>query len=285
MIALRTLFPLDLSSASGLVQHNGRVFVVADDEHFLDAYELDSGKRERLMLPLGDALPTSPVERKRAKADLESLVVLQEGLVLAVGSGSSPARERAVVIDVAANRVGSVVDLHPLYVALREELPMLNIEGACVGGDILRLLHRGNATHPSAIIELNLPKVLEHIDARTPLSQELVKRIIPVDVGVLDGVPLGFTDACPFDSDPSQFYFLAAAEDTANPYDDGECVGSVLGRIDSEGRILRVERIEGRHKMEGLSIQDGVALMVADPDSPDVQGSLFQAELSADWFR
>lgn len=285
MIALRTLFPLELSSASGLVHQDGRVFVVADDEHFLDAYELESGKRERLMLPLSDSLPASAAERKRAKADLESLVVLQEGLLLAIGSGSSPARERAVVIDVETNTVRGVVDLKLLYAALREKLPMLNIEGACVGGDVLRLLHRGNASHPSAIVELDLPKVLEYIDARTPLSGELIKRVIPVEIGMLDGVTLGFTDACPFESDASQFYFLAAAEDTPNPYDDGVCVGSVLGRIDSEGRVLRLERIAGRHKMEGLSIRNGVALMVADPDSPGVLASLFQAELSDDWFR
>lgn len=285
MISLRPLFPLELSSASGLVQQNGRVFIVADDEHFVDVYELGSGRRERLMLPLGDALPTSPPERKRAKADLESLVVLQEGLVLAIGSGSSPARERAVAIDAVRRVALGVIDLRPLYAALREELPMLDVEGACVGGDILRLLHRGNAAHPSAIIELDLPKTLAQINARMALSPELVKRVISVEVGMLDGVPLGFTDACPFEPDASQFYFLAAAEDTPNPYDDGECVGSVLGRINSKGRILRQERIQGRHKMEGLSVRDGVALMVADPDSPNVRGSLFQAELSADWFR
>lgn len=152
MISLRTLFPLDLSSASGLVEQNGRVFVVADDEHFVDIYELETGRRKRLALPLGEVLPASPVERKRAKADLESLVVLQDGLLLALGSGSSPARERAVVIDAVGQVALGVVDLQPLYAALREELPMLDIEGACVGGDILRLLHRGNAAHPSAII-------------------------------------------------------------------------------------------------------------------------------------
>lgn len=285
MIRLRTLFPIDLSSASGLVHFDGRAFVVADDEHVLDVYELDTGRRERLALPLDDALPASPVERKRMKADLESLVVLRDGLLLAIGSGSSPARERAVLVDAVKQVALDVVDLGPLYAALRKDLPMLDIEGACVGGKVLRLLHRGNAEHPSAIIELDLTETLRRIDARAAFGDDLVTSVLPVDLGLLDGVALGFTDACPFEPDPSEFYFLAAAEDTPNPYDDGECVGSVLGRIDSRGRVLRQERIEGRHKMEGLSVRDGVALMVTDPDSPDVRGSLFQAELNADWFR
>lgn len=284
MLPLRSLFQLDLSAASGLARVDDRVFVVADDEHFLDSYELASGQRERLVLPLGGELPEEHRARKRAKADLESLTRLDDRRLLTLGSGSSPARERGVVVDVSGTVPPQAIDLHPLYASLRAELPALNIEGASAAGGVLRLLHRANeAQRVNAVIELDLAQTLRAIEARESLQASLVRRVVSVALDALDGIALGFTDACPVSPDSSSLYFVAAAEDTDNPYEDGECVGSVLGLLDEECRVVRIERLSGRHKMEGLSVRGAQALLVADPDSRDVRATLFETRLDDAW--
>jgi hypothetical protein len=151
-----------VAAASGLVCANGRAYVVADDEHHLAIYsDLESPGRLLRLAPLAEGeLPADPAQRKRRKPDLEILMRLPGGGLLALGSGSSAQRERGwfVALDPRgepARRPRSssrpsrpsspcrVIDLTPLYTPLRTRLGEINIEGAmCLGVEFV-LLHRG----------------------------------------------------------------------------------------------------------------------------------------------
>jgi hypothetical protein len=282
MIALRQVAELDLSAASGLVQDGPRIYVVADDERFLDVYALPEGRRTaRIPLGPGPDLPAEHRERKRLKPDLEALALLPDGQLLAMGSGSAPNRCGGFVfaaIGAVEALVASprAVDLGPLFQSLRPRFPELNVEGAAVCGPWLRLLQRGNgAAGANAVIDLDLAGVLAALSAGAPLGAGLVQRVVPVALGALDGVPLSFTDASPLG--PDAVAFLAAAEDTDDPYEDGACAGSVAGVLDADGAIRWMERVEGRHKLEGLATSAAGTLMVADPDDRSRRAGLFAA--------
>ena len=282
MIALRQIAELDVSAASGLVRRGPAVYVVADDETFLDVYAIATGHRSARVSLFDEVLPADPEARKVRKPDLEALTALPDGRLFALGSGSTEQRARGVVLradEGAAPRDPRIVDLAPLYASLRRRFPQLNIEGAAACGGLLRLLQRGGAGRDNAVIDLDLGATMRRIDDRLPLDAELVCAVRSVPLGVLDGVALGFTDAASIDDDRADIAFVAAAEDTDDPYRDGPCKGSVIGLLDIEARVTRVDRIAGSAKIEGLAVHRGVGVwMVADPDDRAVRAPLFEAD-------
>lgn len=288
VIALQKIADLALSAASAMVRQGPYVVVVADDETHLDRYLASTGRFVDRVRLLDRPLPASAAARKAVKPDFEALAWLPDGRLLVLGSGSTTGRQTGVILraangtDVeAAPQDPREVDLVPLYEALRGRLPDLNIEGAAVAGGSLRLLSRGGAARDNAVIDLDLDGVLRSLLASASLAADLVSAIHVVALGALDGVALGFTDASPMDPASSRIAFAAAAEDTANAYDDGPCAGSVVGVLEADGRVAFVERVEGRSKIEGLSVGPTGLLMVADPDDPTQRAPLFSSAVPA----
>jgi hypothetical protein len=266
---------LDVSSASGLVALDDRLFVVADDEHELCVYGRDLQPRARLVLFEG-LLPDEHHERKAQKPDLEALTLLAPGTLLALGSGSTARRRRGVVIH---DDTARLVDLAPLYLELEKKLPQLNIEGAAVAGDQLVLLSRGNAGI-NARIDLDLEGVRRAVAAGQPIGPALLQSLREIALGSLDGVPLGFTDASPLDG--KRLLFTAAAEAGGSTYEDGACSGSVLGVLDGTRAVWKqldvADKIEGVHaQLDGDRLE---ALLVADPDDRAQRAPLYRVVLS-----
>ena len=163
LIAIDTL---PLSAASGLVELREALWTVADDETVLVGSTSVGAWNERVVLVL-DRLPADPVDRKRRKPDFEAIAVLPDERLFVLGSGSTPSRRRGVVVDLRA-RVPGVIDLTPLFLALEEQIPELNLEGAVVHGNALFLAQRGNgASAGNALVRLDLSRVLASM-ARTP---------------------------------------------------------------------------------------------------------------------
>lgn len=284
MIAIRTLAELDVSAASGLVRVGAHLFVIADDELFLDAYAAAAPHGRVARVPLAGLAPLPDgAGRKRAKPDLESLALLPDGRILALGSGSTERRRTAYLFG-APGRDGiptraEARALTPLYESLGARFAELNIEGAAVAGDRIRLLQRGNGRRgENAVIDLDLSRTLRALDRGEALTADLVVSVRPVDLGDLGGVRLGFTDASPIEEGSPLIAFAAAAEDTDDPYLDGRCTGSVLGVLDAAGEIAWSEPLEGEWKIEGLTrAADGTTLLVADPDDRDRRAPLLAA--------
>ena len=278
LIAIDTL---PLSAASGLVELRETLWTVADDETVLVGSTSVGVWNERIVL-VSDRLPADPVDRKRRKPDFEAIAVLPDERLFVLGSGSTPSRRRGVVVDLRA-RVPDVIDLTPLFLALEEQIPELNLEGAVVHGNALFLAQRGNgASAGNALVRLDLSRVLASM-ARFELGADTLESIVRVELPNVDGVPLGLTDLA---SDGRDLYFSAAAEDSVSTYDDGVCLGSVLGRVSEDGNVTSLRPLEGRAKIEGLSVKrtdagDVRALLVADPDDRGVIAQLFRIDALA----
>jgi len=287
--------PLDdgrafVAAASGLAVTGGRLVVAADDLVHLASFTEDPARGGLLHRVLDDELPTAPAERKRRKPDLEALTVLPpapgfpHGALLALGSGSTAARERALVIPLdAGGTPGPAVyvrDLGPVYLALREHRDEVNVEAAVVLGDEALLVSRAHAGAPANLV------------ARFPLAEVLAwagggaapapRSVDEWRLGDIDGVPLGVTDAAPHPA--GGWVFTAAAEDTDDAYADGAVAGAVAGRVDAAGTVVAA-RIAPSVKVEGVvarMVPGGTELlMVTDADDPGAPAALLAAVLPA----
>ena len=281
--------PSHVSAASGLVRVQSFLYVIADDELHLGIFEAERDEPGRSLRLLEGTLPGPLQARKRHKPDMEAITLLPaddenpHGALLVIGSGSRPNRKRGVLLalDLSGAIAGAprIVDLSPVYAALEREFPDLNIEGAVVVGEEMRLLQRGNtADGRNAVIRFLLRDVKAALTGSAAAIALLA--IDDFNLGDIDGVPLSFTDAAALPD--GRMVFSAVAEDTDNPYDDGRCAGAAIGIIDG-GKLLRLERLDGACKIEGISARtNGTAidlLLVTDADNADIAAELSTARL------
>jgi len=267
------------------VRRGRRLAVVADDELHLGLFEeaVDSTTPAAcgtLLRLLEGALPEDKGARKKAKPDLECLALLPPlpgcpaGALLALGSGSTPRRNTAVLLalDVqgAPNGRMASVDLTPLYTPLRKQFDDLNIEGALVVSGELLLLQRGNqGDSPNACIRYEWSRIAPWLAGVQPLPPP-VKHVHVMALGDINGAPLGLTDAAALEG--GAWMYCAVAERTANSVADGPCVGSVIGVVGANGLLGAVYALQGAPKVEGIAVQadgdDWLVTLVTDPDDP-----------------
>jgi hypothetical protein len=272
--ALSLISHLDLAAASGIAQRADRLYVIADDQLELAVYDL-RGQRQGSIALLPGALPTAHTARKARKPDFEALIQLSEDALLALGSGSTPQRMRGVWIQFGGSALTTqVIDLSELYDALAAGLPELNIEGGAVLGPHLYLCSRGNgARRDNALLQLDLSRVLESLRGGHALTARCLLAVQAVGLGELDGTALSLTDLA---VERDGLVFCAAAEASANTYDDGACAGSVIGRLSAQGGTSDLVLLEPRVKIEGLCATGASEwLAVADADDPGAQAPLF----------
>jgi hypothetical protein len=255
-----------LAAASGLVNIDRTLYVVADDENHLGVFSADSHAPGDLVRLFEGTLPEKTKKRKAEKPDLETLTHLPafaghaHGALLALGSGSKPNRAIGVLLGLGANgQVNTTpqhIDLASLYDDLRNEFDALNLEGAVISGDDFILLQRGNKGSKNGLIRFPIVNFLHDLAAGKVPRLHCAPTSHIVDLGNVDDVPLSFTDGAALAN--GALLFTVVAEDTDNAIDDGMCVGSAIGIINADGKIARMERIEPAYKVEGVvaSIRD-----------------------------
>lgn len=269
-------------AASAVVAWGGGFLVVQDDATHAAWCRDGSTTRLRLLPPVeGLDVFDEASGTKHLKPDLEAacrVEVRGEQRLLVLGSGSSPARMRWVLLGPGAG-TAQVADMSAVYAAVADELAVsadvLNLEGACVVGDVLRWFHRGlpSAGVPSASVDLVLDAAL------AAASGEAAPGSVPVldarqhDLGAVDGVGLAVTDAVALPD--GGLLVSAAAEDSPTVRDDGPVVGSALVRLGEEVEaVAPLPRLDGAVcKVEGLMVEEVDAegarvLGVVDADDP-----------------
>jgi hypothetical protein len=283
--------PLHLSAASGLVCLHSFIYVVSDDELHLGVFGRADRKPGYLTRLFDGALADSKSARKKQKPDFEALTLLpahgeyHHGALLALGSGSKRNRRMGALLGLDAHGAvhgpPRVVDLSPLLAPLEEEFAALNVEGAVVSGDELRLLQRGNTRNSeNAVIRYRLSALLEAWSVgRTGAIKP--SAINPFDLGQIEGIPLCFTDAAALPD--GDMVFTAIAEDTDDTYNDGLCVGAAIGIAGNDGTLRCLRSLDQPYKVEGVDagVDCGVIrlLLVTDADDAGIPASLLSGTL------
>lgn len=285
--------PSHLAAASGLVHVDNTLYVVADDEHHLGVFPANAADRApgELIRLFEGKLPEKTKKRKAEKPDLETLTMLPafaghpHGALLALGSGSKPNREIGVLLSLDAARCAHSSPIHidfgDIYDDLRNDLQALNIEGAVVSGNDFFLLQRGNKGSANALIKCDLRDLMRDLaTGKTPRLHH-TPSIKTVDLGKANGVPLCFTDGAALSN--GAILFTAVAEDTDNSVDDGVFKGAVIGIIDANGKVARMEPLEPAYKVEGIAAENiGSTIqlrLVTDGDDASKAAWLLAAEL------
>ena len=286
--------PGHVRAASSIRRQGHRLVILQDDVSAFAVLDPSTGSTHPILLPAGpDGARVFDDTRgnKKFKLDLEACVVLPDGRLVAFGSGSSPQREKIVTIASGKGAMAQQLSGSDFYASLRVHAAAhdtrLNIEGAVVHGERLRLLQRGIGKRGSgswnAILDLSLNRFVGWLDGRNPLPS--VRRILEVDLGAVAGVPLGFTDAAV--ADDGRVAFLACAEDTDDVLSDGPVLGCRFGWLDPDDRAAVMTSIvdsdgQPTHlKLEGIETRiDGGSVfdVVADMDRGDEPAQL--AELT-----
>ncbi len=268
------------------------LYVIADDEQSLGVFPAIGDAAGVLMAMFSGELPATTTERKARKPDLEALARLPPfpgcpgGGLLALPSGSRPNRRTGALIPLDARGATSgpprPVDFSGLFALLEGQFPALNIEGAVVVADRLRLLQRGGSRRhaENAWIDLLLPEVLAIASSGSVDHATLAGTRI-FDLGTINGTPLAFTDGAALPD--GSIMFTAVAEDAENSYEDGPCVGAAVGMAGNDGRLRFLEPLDPTDKVEGIDARvEGdviTLLLVTDSDDEHRPASLLTAAI------
>jgi len=242
-LTLELLFHIiGIGSASGIIYKDNSLFIVGDNSGFLYEYYIDSQHLKR------HPLIENPSENiiKKDKPDFEALTCFQDSMY-AFGSGSTSKRNLIVEFDLAQKKKIATNNLTDLYAAMQNFASIktedFNIEGVIHDGENWYFLNRGNGiSNKNTLFSFHTKK----------LNQKFNMRSNDYELPKINGIVSSFTDAVLVDG---KIYFLATAEDTQSTYDDGEVLGSIIGRIDLETmKIDFTQKISNNHKFEGLTI-------------------------------
>lgn len=286
------LFDLPTTSASGLVRLGASLYVISDDTLSLSQISY-KGIGRSIPLLNGD-LPGDETERKATKPDFESLFLLGDQLV-GLGSGTTLQRSLGFVFPKAQlesaknnsskNDLPQSFSLEPLYAAVREKIPGLNIEGAVSLNDEVLVFQRGNTTGSfSGMVRLNAALFSEGL--ATEVGPSALITIHDLSPALPAGY--GFTDVALDPRKPNTVWFLAVREETDNAYDDGAFTGAIIGELTvpvlGEPKVRQMSVLEITSKPEGLWLEpsdDGklTAFLVTDADCLTIPSALYGLEI------
>ena len=229
-----------IGSASGLIYYQDVLFVISDNSTFLYQYVID--KDVVLKFPLVE----NPQENiaKKDKLDLEAMTSYGNQIFI-FGSGSTPQRNTMFSLNL-ENDALHKNDLSHLYQFLRELASLnedeLNIEGAICVNKTMLLFQRGNGANNKNGIFI------------VPDNPEQPQGFVAVELPEISNVATTFTDAILVDN---FIYFLASAEDTISTYEDGEVLGSIIGKMNAETfEVIETQIISISHKFEGITLYE-----------------------------
>lgn len=267
-----------ISSASGLIWKNESLYIISDNSDVLYVFQKSGRLNKISLLESGELMENRP---KPEKSDYEAITEDQESFYI-FGSGSTPIRNRLAVVSKNDFSV-SVRSLDSLYLRLKSQGNVddenFNIEGAIIQEANLFLFNRGNGPkRQNGIFEINNWKQ----------EEKQTVNFHPISLPPIQNSGFGFTDAVLVED---KIYFLAAAEAVASTYEDGEILGSIIGRMDFKTFTVETTQfIPDKFKLEGITLFKKDAdflyfLICEDPDDGGMESEIFELKLPNSGFK
>lgn len=283
-----------IPSASGIAIINDQIYVIGDNSPWL--YELNQtyGIASKLLIN-HYPLEGKTIIPKMEKPDYETLETIQTNnkeVLISFGSGSlSPQRDNCILIDVTTKEVQEL-SLVNFYNHIRRHKALkgleLNIESTAFYKGQLYLFNR----ETNHIFQYSYQAFIQYICQDKAYPEPIVYQ---VNLPKTDTHHTGFSGASTLVKS-NKIIFTASVEDTSNPIDDGEIIGSYIGLIDfdqlEDGYTPSMVKIEKDHaalklKVESVTVleetdmNEATILLVTDNDSSDGDDSdILRAHLS-----
>ncbi len=256
---------IGLGSASGLIYQDNSILAIGDSSAYLYEYQLDNQQLQKHPLLY---LAAESITKKQ-KPDFEAITQHQANIYV-FGSGSTQNRNTMVQVDAKTKKVIATNDLTNLYATMQSfgeiKPDDFNIEGAIYNGQDWFLVNRGNGKKSkNAIFKIS----------GNNLVDDFTMVVNDYKLPKIKNVETSFTDAIQVDN---KIYFLATAEDTVSTYDDGEILGSIIGRIDvATMEIDFHKQVSNKHKLEGIALynqtQENISFLICEDNDTDLQES------------
>ena len=260
-----------IGSASGIVYKENSLFIISDNSSFLYHYYIQEKELNRIKL-FENGQENIP---KKEKYDFESISLKGNKLHI-LGSGSTYKREKRISYDLKTKEIKEK-DITKLYRKLKSFATIsdedLNIEGSLFHNEKWHLFQRGNSANSQNGIFL-VDKFSKKDDSEPSFTTIQLPKIKHIETS--------FTDAILVED---KIYFLATAEDTTSTYNDGEILGSIVGRIDIQSmQIDFTLKISDNQKFEGITFYDKTEekiefLLCEDNDTEELKSSIYKLTL------
>jgi hypothetical protein len=273
-IQLSLLFKIiGIGSASGLLFQNNTILAIGDNSSYLYEYQTETSKLQR------HPLAENPQENtpKAFKPDFEAITQYADSIYI-FGSGSTENRNFMVQVDSKTKEVIKTQDLTDLYLTMQSFAKIapedFNIEGVIYNGETWFFFNRGNGKTAKNVVFTVEGKNLVNEFQIISNEYKLPK---------IKGVRTSFTDAILVED---KIYFLASAENSNSTYDDGEVLGSIIGRIDvKKMKIDFTQKISDTHKFEGLTLYKKSSneiefLLCEDNDTEVLEADVYKLVIS-----
>lgn len=252
-----------IGATSGICLIEKDLYLISDNSSYLYQYNLTDKQLNKIRLQENSQENMA----KKDKLDFETLAKKENTLFL-FGSGSTSKREKRFSYNLKTKEIKEK-KLTKIYQNFREIANLgksaLNIEGAILTPTTKYYFQRGNEQNSqNGIFRINTNKEIDFIQINLPKTQN---------------IEATFTDAIAV---KNKIYFLAAIENTTSTYNDGEILGSFLGRLDTETLKLEfVKEISKKHKFEGITVYQKTAnsiefLICEDNDTEKLQTTIYK---------
>ncbi|NUY81077.1 hypothetical protein HUK80_09240 [Flavobacterium sp. MAH-1] len=261
-----------IGSASGLFYADGSVFIASDNAGYL--YEFRTKDQTLSKIKLFDSQTLENIPKKH-KPDFEA-VAQKDGKLYLFGSGSTDKRNAVSVVDVKTKEITNQ-DLSDLYAEMRHvskiDADNFNLEGAFATDDAWFFFQRGNGSGGNN----GIFKIIGSLGKFSKVNY------LPMELPKIKHVTTSFTDAILIDD---TIWFLATAEDTNSTYEDGEVLGSLIGKIDFETmQVVFSEQITDKQKFEGLALysksdNEISFFLCEDNDTDGMESGIFLLKMS-----
>jgi hypothetical protein len=263
---------IGIGAASGLVYKDNTIYLISDSSRYLYEFHIEKQFLEKTILlddPLLEAIP------KNQKPDFEAITSFGDSYYI-FGSGSTENRNKMVQYNT-KTKTTTTTDLTDLYLLMQSfgniKPEDFNIEGVVFTGETWYFLQRGNGKTAKNGVFTVQGKNLENDFSILYNDYKLPK---------IKGIQASFTDAVLVDS---SMYFLASAENSTSTYDDGDVLGSLVGKINLETmKIEFTQKITDSLKLEGLSLYKKTPtqlefLLCEDNDTEELHSNIYHLTL------
>ena len=207
--------------------------MVGDDSPFL--YQLDAQFNLVKQYPLFNTSEFASGRIPKAlKPDLESMAYFKYGrkeLLLILGSGASPARNRGFLVNLTKGAEVQEVDLSRFYTFLKRVLGLaadgeLNLEGLAIDQTYTYLMQRALGTGTNVLFRFDTDDFKSFLMNNGDIPVAAVYHFTLPKTG--DFIA-GFSGAYALND---RLFFTASVESAPNAIEDGEVLGSIIGVID-----------------------------------------------------
>lgn len=222
-----------IPSGSGIIKSGDIYYVIGDDSPFL--YSLNRDFQTISKTPLLEPLDFSERILKSEKPDFEAMELIDKNEIVVFGSGSkSPQRNIFLRIPLQEPLKIERYDISDFYSKLLQ-LPLfkdseLNIEATAFRDNQLFLFNR----KPNLIIRFEYKDFLAYLSDGIDFPRPEIRQF---SLPKINGIEAGFSGATALIDEP-KIIFTASVEDTANAYDDGEILGSLIGILDISNNTI-----------------------------------------------